>query len=160
MRLTTLLASLAVVAAPSCFAQTTPQRHAGNSADTAGAEQASERFDDFLFEFCRDDVFRRSRIGWPITYTSHPSPDYQQRTVEVGADAAHEVSPLAYLSESYCFGERETTVSRIYDNWERELRDTGRRTFYLYVPDSDFEEAYYFERRDGMWYLVGLMTGM
>ncbi len=109
-----------------------------------------ESFTHFLSLFCTDEEFRLERVVWPVEveYLDYDN-DLAVVTEQLDVD---EGAKWLRLSYEQCFD--GNTTSQIYDNFDRTLRDTGQRVLHFTGNETGVSVAFYFEKREGRWYLV------
>lgn len=106
-------------------------------------QSTKEKFDDFIYKFIADSLFQLERIKFPLKSSTQTDLD--------------EVDTKAIEKKDWkivrLFGTEEYRP-QIYDNFERELRDTDERLFCWEGIENGIYIEYKFQRLGGLWYLT------
>ena len=113
-----------------------------------------EPFDSFLYAFCSQPQMRTERTVWPLpyTYVDHAG-DGEEKTETLSQDSESRLWALEYDD---CYD--GYTTRQVFDTFEMELRDTGRRVVSFSGNENSTDYALFFERRQEMWYLVRVVN--
>lgn len=107
--------------------------------------QNPENFDIFLFRFASDKEFQLSRIEFPLKFKTWESSDLEE-IIEKKISKSDWEHDFLFINESY--------RPQIYDNFEGELRDSNQRLFQYIGVENGINTKYFFERKDGEWFLI------
>jgi hypothetical protein len=114
------------------------------------AQAQPESFDSFLYTFCTQADVRTERTTWPLPYTYVDyAGDGEERTESLGPDDEDRLWALEFDD---CYSGSNTR--QVFDNFDLELRDTGRRVVSFLGNETSVDYALFFERREARWYLV------
>ena len=124
----------------------------GSLAETARAQP--ESFDSFLHGFCSQSSTRTARTIWPLpyTYVDHAGSG-EEKTEELNPSEEGRLWAMEYED---CYD--GSTNMQVFDNFEMEMRDTGRRVVRLLGNETAVDYALFFERREEDWYLVRVVN--
>jgi hypothetical protein len=101
-----------------------------------------EDFNDFVYKFIFDSLFQLDRIKFPLK-------SIQSHVDEVDSSAVEKSD----WKINRLFG-LEQYKAQIYDNFDRELRDTDERLFCWEGIENGINVEYKFKRIGGLWYLI------
>lgn len=111
------------------------------------SQENKELFDDFIKNF-EDKEFQLDRIKFPVEMTSIDKDTFEEVNTEITKeDWTHThfyQLPLLNGQDAY---------PQLYDNFERQLRDTDERVF-SWKGYTDLNVNYFFKRIEGKWYLI------
>ena len=105
-------------------------------------DKSKENFDDFLYKFISDSLFQLERIKFPLKASVQTDIDKVDSTLIQKKD--WKIVKL--------FGQEEYRP-QIYDNHDRELRDTNERLFCWEGIRNGIYAEYKFQRLGGLLYL-------
>ena len=109
-------------------------------------EENSEKFDDFIIQFCTDSSFQISRIKFPLLYITW---DY-----DIDKEMATHITKENYkFDRLFCYSD---AYSVFYDNFDCKFRDTGEMVF-RWRGFTDMDSRYYFKRIKGKWILIKIL---
>ena len=106
-------------------------------------DKSKENFDSFLYKFISDSIFQLERIKFPLN--SSIQTDLDEVDTKLIEKKNWKIERL--------FG-REEYRPQIYDNFNRELRDTDERLFCWEGIENGIYVEYKFQRLGGLWYLT------
>ncbi|MCZ8023656.1 MAG: DUF4348 domain-containing protein [Cytophagales bacterium] len=106
-------------------------------------DKSKENFDNFIYKFIGDSLFQLDRIKFPLKSSIQTDLDEADTTAIEKKDWK-----IVRL-----FG-REEYRPQIYDNFNRELRDTDERLFCWEGIENGIYVEYKFQRLGGLWYLT------
>jgi hypothetical protein len=107
----------------------------------------TEDFDKFLIKFSNDSIFQVSRVEFPLKYVF-----LDDDTFETDSSMINKVD-YRFNRFHYTLLECSEAYPVFYDNFKRELRDTGERVF-RWKGFTGMDERYYFKRKNNKWFLV------
>ncbi len=101
-----------------------------------------ESFDDFIYKFLSDSLYQMERIKFPLKSQQWDMDEVDSSRIE----------RKDWKMITLFWGEQYRP--QIYDNFERELRDTNERLFCWEGIENGINVQYRFSRIDGLWYLI------
>lgn len=111
--------------------------------DSTGHLIIKENFDDFIYKFINDSLYQLDRIKFPLKSLVQTDIDNVDTTeIEKGN---WKIDRLFRL---------DNYKAQIYDNFDRELRDTDKRLFCWEGVENGIYVEYKFQRLNGRWYLI------
>lgn len=106
----------------------------------------NEKFEDFLLEFCFNEKFQKERVKFPFMYVH-----YNEQFTSLDTSYIQEKDWI--FRQLFCTPENNS-FSQIYDNFNHELTDTNERVFAWYGIGNGIKDFLYFQRINGLWYLL------
>lgn len=109
----------------------------------------SEKFDSFIHKFCLSKDFQIDRVKFPlklsyrIDFENYNAPLFD--TIILKKNWKHD--DLYY---------DQVAIFQTYDNHQKELRDTDERVVHYKGIENGRDLAYFFERINGLWYLIAI----
>jgi hypothetical protein len=109
----------------------------------ASMDRSKEDFESFIYKFIADSIFQLERIKFPL-----------KNSIQTGIN---EVETSSIKRSDWkierLFGRNEYKA-QIYDNFEREMRDTDERLFCWEGIENGIYVEYKFNRIGGQWFLI------
>ena len=103
-----------------------------------------EDFTSFLYQFSSDSLFQINRIQFPLTFIT--------LNYEIFEEVEKKIQEKDWRFETV-FPAQERRA-QVYDNFDRELRDSDERVFSWHGIDNGINIHYFFKRINGKWFLV------
>ncbi|WP_178985705.1 DUF4348 domain-containing protein [Winogradskyella helgolandensis] len=106
----------------------------------------NENFDSFFWSFMTDSTFQMNRIKFPLTYITWKD------------DLGGPIDTLSFPKNKWKYNSfyinTASERTQIYDNFDLILRPTNERVIHWYGVETGGDSKYYFEGKNGKWYLV------
>jgi hypothetical protein len=107
-------------------------------------EDRTEDYFQFLRKFAMDSLFQKSRVVFPMPFIVRKG-EVKLDTIRVQS-VNWKYKPIPVLHEDYRV--------QVYDNFKRELLDSGQRVLSVEGNGNGLDYSMYFSLIQGKWYLV------
>lgn len=107
----------------------------------------TEDFDHFLFKYMTDSAFQLERTIFPIKYV-HWKDNYPGSEIDTTSITKNDWKHKYFYMIGFSY------IPQVYDNFEMNLRPTGKRLLHFTGVETGTNAKYFFESIEDKWYLT------